>query len=57
VAAEDDGGVPPAVRLRAALKTALRRDGLRCVRAEQLGIAGGWGPPDDSGALADGAGI
>jgi hypothetical protein len=56
-AAEGDGGAPPAVRLRNTLKTAWRRDRLRCRRVEQLGIVGSWGPADDSRVLTDGDGI
>jgi hypothetical protein len=57
VAAEDADGVPPPVRLRHALKRAWRSDRLRCTRAEQLGVVGGWGPADDSRPLTDGDGI
>jgi hypothetical protein len=56
-AAEGDDAVPPATRLRQALKTAWRRDRLKCVRAEQLAVAGDWGPVDGSLPLTDGAGI
>jgi hypothetical protein len=55
-AAEGDDATPPAVRLKQTLKTALRRDRLRCTRAEQLAW-GAWGPVDDGRGLVDGGGI
>ncbi len=55
-AAEGGDAAPPVVRLRHALKRALRQDGLRCVRAEQLWFRE-WGPVDGSLPLTDGAGI
>jgi hypothetical protein len=56
-ATEDADGIPPAIRLRHTLKRALRSDHLRCRRAEQLGIMGGWAAVDDSHDLTNGEGI
>jgi hypothetical protein len=56
-AAEDADGVPPPVRLRHALKRAWRSGRLKCMRAEQLRVVGGWGAVDGSLPLRDGDGI